>query len=280
MPDVRYVYPEPTVWTFIAAISVGAWLMWSIYSLQGILWGMIPPAIAFIAWYWPRKEEAKKELQLEKRPPHKLSAVPASVAAVRRGDALDVSGLPSYGFSHRSLMWWGNAGMIAIEATAFGFMIVIYFYLRSLSETPPGVNPTPDLLWGTVNLVVILVSAIPNTIADHAAIDHDVRKVRIAMIACSLFAVALCGVRALEFTALNVRWDDCAYGSLIWTFLGLHTFNLVTDAADTIVLTAVMFKKPVEGKRLVDIAENSGYWDFIVLSWLPIYAVIYLAPSF
>ena len=62
---------------------------------------------------------------------------PASVPAVRRGDALDVKELPSYAFSHRSLMWWGTAGMIAIEGSAFAFMIVIYFYLRSLSETPP-----------------------------------------------------------------------------------------------------------------------------------------------
>jgi heme/copper-type cytochrome/quinol oxidase subunit 3 len=46
------------------------------------------------------------------------------------------------------------------------------------------------------------------------------------------------------------------------------------------VLTALMFKKRFEGKRFVDVAENSGYWDFIVLSWVPIYAVIYWAPRF
>src|SRR4029453_14729664 len=62
---------------------------------------------------------------------------PGSVPAVRRGDALDVSGLPSYGFAHRSLMWWGTAGMIAIEGSAFAFMIIIYFYLRSLAQTWP-----------------------------------------------------------------------------------------------------------------------------------------------
>jgi heme/copper-type cytochrome/quinol oxidase subunit 3 len=82
-------------------------------------------------------------------------------------------------------------------------------------------------------------------------------------------------VRALEFTALNVRWDDGAYGSVVWVLLGFHSFNLVTDVADTFVLTAVTYAKPVEGKRFVDIAENCGYWYFVVLSWLPIYAVIY-----
>ena len=207
-------------------------------------------------------------------------ATPASVPAVRRGDALDVSGLPSYGFSHRSLMWWGTAGMIAIEGTAFAFMIVIYFYLRGIAQTWPEAGAAPSLLWGTLNLAVIVASAVPNTYADKAAIDHDLRKVRIAMVWASLFGLALCAVRWMEFTALNVRWDASAYGSCLWMLLGLHTFNLVTDVVDTLVLTAVMFKEPVEGKRFVDIAENSGYWDFIVLTWIPIYAVIYWAPRF
>jgi cytochrome c oxidase subunit I+III len=28
----------------------------------------------------------------------------------------------------------------------------------------------------------------------------------------------------------------------------------------------------------VDASENAMYWYFVVIAWLPIYAVIYLAP--
>jgi heme/copper-type cytochrome/quinol oxidase subunit 3 len=213
--------------------------------------------------------------QVERR-----EATPASVPAVVRGDALDVSALPSYGFGTRSPMWWGTVAMCAIEGTAFGFMIVVYFYLRSLSQTWPAGGAAPDLSWGTINLVLILASAIPNWFADRAAIDHDLPKVRLMLVLGSLCGLALCGVRAMEFTVLNVRWDDSAYGSVIWMLMGLHTFNLVTDVVDTMVLTAVMFKKPLEGKRFVDIAENSGYWVFIIVTWIPIYAVVYWAPRF
>jgi cytochrome c oxidase subunit III len=205
---------------------------------------------------------------------------PASVAAVRHGDALDVANLPSYGFGTRSLMWWGTAGMIAIEGIAFAFMIVIYFYLRSLSGTWPSSGASPDLLWGTVNLGLILLSAIPNTYIDKWAIEHDLPKVRLGLVIFSIFCVLLLVVRALEFTALNVRGDESAYGSTVWFLMGLHTFNLITDVGDTLVLTALMLKGPLEGKRFVDVAENSGYWDFIVVSWVPIYAVVYWAPRF
>ena len=203
--------------------------------------------------------------------------IPASIPAVRRGNALDVADLPSYGFSHRSLMWWGNAGMIAIEGVAFGFMIIIYFYLRSIARTWPDDGAVPDLLWGTVNLGLILLSALPNWYTGKAALDRNVAKVRAGLIASAVVGTALCVVRWYEFTALNSRWDDGAYGSVIWVLLGIHSFNLVTDYFDTLVLAAVMYVKPIEGKRFVDIAENCGYWWFVVLSWFPIYAVVYWA---
>ena len=202
-------------------------------------------------------------------------AIPASIAAVRMGDALDVSGLPSYGFAHRSLMWWGNAGMMTIEGVAFGFMVVIYFYLRDIARVWPDAGRAPDLLWGTVNLAVILASAVPNYLAQKAALDRSLSRVRFWLYACSFVGIALCAVRWFEFGALNVRWDDGAYGSVVWVLMGLHSFNLVTDVLDTFVLTAVTYSKPVEGKRYVDIAENCGYWYFVVLTWLPIYAVVY-----
>jgi cytochrome c oxidase subunit 3 len=205
---------------------------------------------------------------------------PASVPPVRRGDALDVSRLPSYGFSHRSLMWWGNAGMMTIEGVAFAFMIVIYFYLRDLANAWPDGGQPPDLLYGSLNLAIIVASAWPNYRTQQAANDRDLHRVRRWLYVCSAFGVALCAVRWLEFDALNVRWDDGAYGSVVWVLLGVHSFNLVTDVADTFVLTAVTYAKPVEGKRFVDIAENCGYWYFVVLTWLPIYAVIYFGARF
>ena len=85
-------------------------------------------------------------------------------------------------------------------------------------------------------------------------------------------------MRVGEFTALNVRWDADAYGSVVFMLLGLHTLHLATDAFDTAVLTVLMFTGPIEGKRYVDVSENSLYWYFVVWSWLPIYAVLYWAP--
>jgi heme/copper-type cytochrome/quinol oxidase subunit 3 len=98
------------------------------------------------------------------------------------------------------------------------------------------------------------------------------------MVVCILFGLVFNGVRVLEFMALNTRWDSSAYGSIVWLLLGLHTTHIVTDFLDTLVLTVLMFTGPVEERRFVDVSENSGYWYFVVVSWLPIYGVIYWAP--
>jgi hypothetical protein len=68
VPDVRYAYPGPEIWPFVAALAVTVWLVWSVWSVPGFAWGMIPPAAAFIAWYWPNKKEAIEEIEWEKSP--------------------------------------------------------------------------------------------------------------------------------------------------------------------------------------------------------------------
>jgi cytochrome c oxidase subunit 3 len=190
-------------------------------------------------------------------------------------NSIDVRQLPSYGFSYRSLMWWGTLGMMAIEGTVFALTVATYFYLRShATNWPMGVLP-PDLSWGTLNTVILLASMLPNHLAKKAAEEHDVSGVRLWIIVSLAFALAFLAVRVMEFATLNVRWDSSAYGSVVWTLLGFHTAHLATDAADTLVLGVLFFTGPLEGRRFVDVSENSMYWYFVVWTWIPIYLTIY-----
>ncbi|HEY0526532.1 MAG TPA: cytochrome c oxidase subunit 3 [Stellaceae bacterium] len=194
---------------------------------------------------------------------------------------LDVSGLPTYAYGHRSILWWGTLVFCLIEATGFGLAVMAYFYLRSKAVSwPPNLGP-PQLIWGTVNTVLLLASCLPNHWVKKAAEEEDLRQVRIWLLVCLAFGVAFTAVRWLEFPALGVEWDTNAYGSVVWMLMALHTTHIVTDVADTAVLTALMFtRRGREGKRFVDVSENAFYWYFVVLTWLPIYAVVYLVPRF
>ncbi len=194
--------------------------------------------------------------------------------------AIDVGHLPSHGFGHRSLTWWGTFGLILIEGTVFGLAIMSYLYLKGRSSEWPIASFPPDLIWGTINTAILIASAIPNEIAKRVAKKLELGPVRIWLLVCLVFEIAIIVVRFWEFKVLNVWWDSNAYGSMVWTMLGLHTVHLITDFADSAVLTVLMFIGPIEELRFVDVAENSIYWYFVIASWLPLYAVIYLVPRF
>lgn len=194
------------------------------------------------------------------------------------GEVIDVSRLPTYGFGHRSLMWWGTIGLMLIEGTVFAIGIMSYFYLRGLAPRWPISADPPGLGWGTANTVLLLLSLLPNHLAKRAAEARQRRRAALWMVVCLVLAGAFLVLRALEFTTLNILWNENAYGAVVWFLLGLHTTHLITDTVDTAVLTVLLFTGPFDGRRHVDVSENAMYWYFVVFSWVPIYAVIYLAP--
>jgi cytochrome c oxidase subunit I+III len=193
---------------------------------------------------------------------------------------LDVSPLPSFAFGQRSVLWWATIGMIAIEGTAFALLAAAYIYLKwRVPHWPPGLQP-PQLFWGTLSTVIMLASAIPNELTKRAAERLDLQRTRLWITVSVLFALAFTVSRAFEFTALNCWWDSNAYGSIVWTLLGAHTAHVVTDVFDTAVLAVILFVAPLDAHRFVDVSENAFYFYFVVISWLPIYAILYLAPRF
>jgi cytochrome c oxidase subunit III len=194
--------------------------------------------------------------------------------------AVDVSRLPSFAFGQRSILWWATLGICLIEATAFVLMSAAYIFLNwRVPDWPPGVAP-PELGWATATTALTLISIIPNELTKRAAETLDLAKTRLWITVCMLFGFAFCVTRAFEFTALNCWWDTNAYGSIVWTLLGLHTVHVVTDLVDTVVLVAMFYTAPLDANRFVDASENAFYWYFVVFSWLPIYGLLYISPRF
>jgi cytochrome c oxidase subunit 3 len=194
--------------------------------------------------------------------------------------AIDVSALPTFAFGQRSILWWATLGMCLIELTAFILTGASYIFLRwRVPDWPPGVAP-PQLGWATATTALMLVSMIPNELTKRAAEKLDLAQVRLWISVCVAFGFAFCITRTMEFTTLNCWWDTNAYGSIVWTLLGLHTVHVVTDLMDTIVLAVMFFTAPLDANRFVDASENALYWYFVVFTWLPIYGLLYITPWF
>jgi cytochrome c oxidase subunit III len=191
----------------------------------------------------------------------------------------DLARLPLHGMGTASVTWWGTLAFMLIEGTGFALAIAVYLYLLSIAATWPPNAPPPDLLPGTIVTIMLLVSLAPNYLISRWAERQDLPKVKIGLIAMSVLGIAPLVARIYEFPALKVSWDSNAYGSIVWTLLGLHTTHIITDVIDTVVLGVLMFTRHgTNRRRFGDVQDNAMYWNFVVLAWLPIYGCIYWIP--
>jgi cytochrome c oxidase subunit 3 len=195
-------------------------------------------------------------------------------------EMLDLSHLPTYGFGPRATTWWGTLAYCTLEGMGFALAIGIYLYLMVMGshDWPLQADPA-GLLPGTLITALMIASVLPNHWLKRKAEQLDLRAVRIGLVVMSLVGLVIIGVRVFEFPALNIWWDTNAYGSVLWLILGLHTAHLITDVGDTLVVAALMFTRHGEApRRFTDIEDNAFYWYFVVLSWLPLYGLIYWLP--
>ncbi|MBC9033810.1 cytochrome C oxidase subunit III [Sphingomonas sp. JC676] len=200
-------------------------------------------------------------------------------APLRKTIVGDVSGLPDGAMGPANLVWWGNLGFMLIEGTAFALAIGAYFYLQSQSPGwPPKGDAPPDLLWGSIFTAAMLASEIPNRLVCARARAKDPHGVRWGTLGMALIGIVLLGIRAFELGHLNIRWDHDAYGSVVWMLMVLHTSHLVTELGETSVQSVWLFTHRIETDQFSDVQDNSEYWSFVVLAWLPLYLVLYWVP--
>ncbi len=186
--------------------------------------------------------------------------------------------MPGYAYGSRSPIWWGTVGFAAAEGMGFVLAVGMYFYLVFINGNWPLSAPPPELLWASLFTLVLLVSIWPNQRAKRDGEREDLSRTRRNLVIMSLVGIVLLVIRVFEFGTLHVRWDQNAYGSVVWLLLGLHTLHLLTDLGDTIVLTVLMFTRHGHGKRFSDVSDNAFYWYFVIATWPPIYVILYWFP--
>jgi cytochrome c oxidase subunit III len=171
-------------------------------------------------------------------------------------------------------------GLICVEGTALALAVAAYLYLSGHETGWPPRQLLPSPGWGTAFTIIVLLSFVPNMLLNRRAEQEQLGPVRLWLIVMTVVGLLLVAMRYFEFAAMHVTWSDSAYGSIVITLLGLHTVHLVTDLYDTAVLCVLMFTRHGNsGRRFVDVAENAIYWNFVIYVWLPIYVLLYFAPS-
>jgi heme/copper-type cytochrome/quinol oxidase subunit 3 len=200
---------------------------------------------------------------------------------------IDVSKLPANAMDWKSPVWWGNTLMILIETTTVALLVASYFYLaRNYPEFPPPrgdrtpviYHAVPDLPMGTANLVLIVAACIPMYLTNQAARKDRGRAVLVGLGMMLLLGVIAIILRCKEFPAVHFRWNDNAYGSIVWAILGMHLTYLIAGTAEFLIMGLWVLTHKLDDKHSLDVTLAGGYWYWVAGTQAVIYCVIYLAP--
>jgi cytochrome c oxidase subunit III len=203
--------------------------------------------------------------------------------------AIDVSKLPDSVIDHRSLIWWGNLLLIAVETTMFALLVSAYFYVRpNFTNWPPprvagplGVfDPVPALRVPTINLLLLLATLVPMIAADRACLRRDCPAAIRAIVVFLMLAIGCVGLRFAEFNALHFRWDDNAYASIVWTTVGMHLLHLIVGVLEFVMMLTWLAVKGLDDKHARDVRVTAVYWYWIVGTWVILYGILFPGPRF
>ena len=191
----------------------------------------------------------------------------------------DVSRLPRTIVGSSSPSWWGTTTFMVCEGMALLLCAGSYLYLaRHWDGTPPPGVPLPDVVLPTVSMVLLLFTLWPARLVYKASQQRDRRAVRNALLLLTLASLPPTVLRGFEFAALNVQWDTTAYGSVVWYILGFHATLLVSDLVESLVFLALFHRGTVEQRHFSDTADVAAYDLFLVLSWIPLWFLVYIVP--
>jgi cytochrome c oxidase subunit I+III len=196
-----------------------------------------------------------------------------------RHSVIDVAHLPNVTVGAEAVIWWGNMLMFLIEGSMFVMVGVTYFYLREqVTVWPPPGADRPGLLWPTVTTALLLLAGAPMWVVDRACRRFDRGPLRPALAGAILLVAGALVSRVQEFRGLDFKWSEHAYGSIVWTILGLHTSHMIALTLEACVLAALLFFGPFREKHFIDLRTTAMYWLFVFGSWLPFYAILVAAP--
>ena len=192
---------------------------------------------------------------------------------------IDVSTLTDIGFMTKSPIFWGAMAVVFIEGTMFALTIASYFYARlGLDVWPPPGTQFPHLFWPTVEVILLLASVPPSYLASEASKKCEIGKIRLYLAINLALAVVAFIIRIGVWNTLNFNWKSDIHGSVVWTILGLHSFDMGADLVVTLVLIVLTLTPRFNDTHRKAVDWDGVTWYFLVGIWVCLYATIYIAP--
>lgn len=182
-------------------------------------------------------------------------------------------------------MWF----FLASEVLFFAALFCSYAVYRSFNEEAFRIAAShTKIVYGTINLALLLTSSFTMTVALRAATARLRRLTLVCLGVTAALGVAFLITKGLEYYAdiqehlipgpdFPLRPAATAiFWGLYWIMTGVHAIHL-TAGIGIVIVVMTLFKRgtiPVQGSTMEGVTI---YWHFVDTVWIFLYPLIYLA---
>ena len=124
----------------------------------------------------------------------------------------------------------------------------------------------------------LLHAAEPSDVPPEARPEEKPLPVLAGLLAMAVLIGLTLALRVHEFPGLKVKWNENAYGALVWSLLSLHLLYLLIELVEFAILFVWTAVFGFDQNMATDVLLTVDYWYWTVAVGVVIYGVVYWFP--
>jgi heme/copper-type cytochrome/quinol oxidase subunit 3 len=182
------------------------------------------------------------------------------------------------GLDHRKLAMWVFLGS---EFLFFGAFIAGYLLYLETTAGGPGVEIF-DIPFTSISSFILLMSSLTMVLAHHAHARHDLRRMRMWILATAGQGAVFLGGQVFEFSVFyreGLSLTESPFASAFYVLTGFHGLHVFVGILLLLSLYAFSLTGKVKPNQDLKTEMIGLYWHFVDIIWVVIFTVVYLIPE-
>jgi cytochrome c oxidase subunit 3 len=182
---------------------------------------------------------------------------------------------------------------LVTEIMFFGGLFMAYLVYRHAS--PEGFAEAShhlNIIWGTLNTIVLIVSSLTMALAVRAAQTSAPPKTQVAFIGLTmLLGATFLGIKAIEYAdkfrhhlvpGPNFQWEGRhpataqMFYSLYFCMTGLHAIHMIVGLGIMSVIGTMAWRRHFDADYYTPVEVAGLYWHFVDIVWIFLFPLLYL----
>jgi cytochrome c oxidase subunit III len=179
---------------------------------------------------------------------------------------------------------------LATEVLFFGGLFLAYLVYRHFYFSAfAAASKRTDVLFGTINSVILLTSSLTMALAVHSAKENRYRQILRWLLLTLFLGATFLVIKGFEYRediehqlvpgvhfTHDLPLPSQIFFWLYWTMTGLHAIHVIVGLGILLVMTRLARRRAFSGIDHTSLTLAGLYWHFVDIVWLYLFPLLYL----